>query len=487
MKLLASFFLALVPCFANGAEKPNIVFILSDDVGTGDIKCYYPSSKVMTPHIDQLASQGMKFTQAYANGAVCSPSRYALLTGAYPCRGPLRSEPARYTTPLTINPNALSLPRFMKQQGYRTAHIGKWHLGYGESGIKNWAGLIKPGPLEIGFDYTLGLPTNHSDGFKTYVENHRLKWLKDSVLHLDGKPDTSQLTEIRYDDEVDSTLTAKAIEFIKEDSTKPFFVYLALVATHTHITPRADFRGTSQIGQLGDYIHELDYHVGEIMATLDELGIADKTVLIFTSDNGGMKSDVGGAGKNLNLRSEANDVALKSKTAKTDAREKFGHKTNGDLQGYKGSNFEGGFRVPFIVRWPGKVAAGTESNQTITLADTLATTAGILNQQLPKTAGVDSFDFSPVLLGKRVGEPIRTTTILQTGHGLLAFRHGDWKLRCTRAPDWTGEKVTLPKDSPELYNLATDPTESTDLAESEPERVQQMQMLLLKLLRKGRS
>ena len=472
---------------ASGAEKPNIVFILADDVGIGDIKCYYEPSKVTTPNIDKLATEGMRFTQAYAPGAVCSPSRYALLTGTYPCRGPLRDKPARYYTPLTISRDKLSWPQFMQQQGYRTAHIGKWHLGFGDTTITNWAGEIKPGALEIGFDYHLGLPTNHSDGFKTYVENHRLLWLKESVTELPGKPKREDLTQIRYDDEVDSTLTAKAIEFMRENREDPFFIYLALVATHTHITPHERFRGTSEIGQLGDYINELDYHVGEITGALEELGLADNTILVFSSDNGGQRNDVRGAGRNLNLRSETHDVAEKAKTAKTDAREKFGHRTNGDLRGYKGSNFEGGFRVPFIVRWPGKVPEGTESDQVITLADMFATSAGLLGEEIPESAGGDSFDFSPILLGKDVGDPTPRTAILQTGRGLLAFRDGDWKLRFTETPEWTGQKVKFTGAPYELYNLADDPFEENDLAEKMPGLVAEMESRLMGLIEKGRT
>lgn len=469
-----------------GAENPNVVFILSDDVGTGDIKCFYPSSKVSTANIDRLASQGMRFTQAYAPGAVCSPSRYALLTGAYPCRGPLRSSTAKSGTRLTISKETLTLPKFFKNLGYRTAHIGKWHLGYGENGITNWAGEIKPGANEVGFDYHLGLPSNHNDGFKTYVENHKLLWLKDDVIELPKQPAPDQLTQVRHDDEVDSTLTAKAIEFITANQEQPFFVYLALVATHTHVTPHKKFRGTSEIGQLGDYIHELDYHVGEIMSTLRELDLADNTIVIFSSDNGGQKNDHSTSGKNLHLRDESNEVAAKSKTAKTVARTRFGHRTNGDFSGYKASNFEGGFRVPFIVRWPSHIAAGTESDQLISLADVLATSAGLLETDLPESAGVDSFDLSPVMLGKNVDQPIRTNVISQTGSGVLAFREGDWKLRFSKAPKWSGKGVTL-RSPVSLYNLAEDPAEKNDLSKEKPGRVNEMSKRLEDLLKRGRS
>jgi arylsulfatase A len=487
MKIVTNLLLFFIPCIVQGTEKPNIVFILSDDIGTGDIKCYYEPSKVTTPNIDKLATQGMRFTQAYAPGSVCSPSRYALLSGSYPCRGPLRDDTAKYTTPLTIRTDVLTLPKFLQQQGYHTAHIGKWHLGYGETGITNWADEIKPGPLEIGFDYHLGLPTNHSDNFKTYVEDHSLLWLKEGVTELPKKPTKTHLTKIRYDDEVDSTLTAKAIEFMKKNQEEPFFIYLALVAVHTHVTPHEKFRGTSEIGQLGDYINELDFHVGEIMAALEKLDLADNTILIFSSDNGGQRRDHSSAGKNLDLRNETHDVAKKSKTAKDVARDQFGHRPNGDFNGYKGSNFEGGFRVPFIVRWLRKVEEGSESDQVISLTDMLATIAGLLDQSLPESAGGDSFDLSPVILSKRVDGPIRTSTILQTGKGRLAFRQDNWKLRFTKNSNWRGGEVELPKTSYELYNLADDPAEKNDLSKTDSKRAKEMRELLLDLLKKGRS
>jgi arylsulfatase A len=471
---------------ASTPKRPNIIIILADDVGVGDIGCYDEATKVRTPRIDELAADGMRFTQAYAPGSVCSPTRYALLSGLYPCRGPLRDAPAKYTSPLAFDRDRLTLPRFLKQMGYRTAHLGKWHLGYGETGITNWAGEIKPGPLEVGFDYQLSLPTNHSDNFKTYVENHRLLWLKPEVTELPGKPSRDQLTRIRYDDEVDSTLTAKAIEFMTQNREHPFFIYLALVATHTHVTPHKDYRGTSEIGQLGDYLHELDAHVGEIMDALEKLDLAKDTLVVFASDNGGQKDDFRNAGRDLNLRDDSLNVAEKAKTAKTDARTKFGHRTNGDLRGYKGGNYEGGFRVPFIVRWPGQIPAASISDQVITLADTLATTAGLLETTLPPAAGGDSFDLSPVLLGQTGGKTIKRSIILQTGRGLLAYRQGDWKLVFLQKPAWEMTPVDLTGKT-ELYDLAEDPGEKIDRADEFPERVDSMKRQLLEYLREGRS
>lgn len=466
-------------CTDQDTGKPNIVFILADDVGVGDIKCYYEPTKVKTPNIDKLAAQGMRFTQAYAPGSVCSPTRYALISGQYPCRGPLRNNNVSISDSLVFDKSMLTWPEFLQQQGYRTAHIGKWHLGYGDTGITNWAEEIKPGPLETGFDYHFGLVCNQSDNFKTYVENHKVLWLKEGVTNIPGRPDKSDLTQIRYEDEVDATLTKKAIKFIEQNKNEPFCVYLALVATHTHITPNKKFRKTSEIGQLGDYIHELDHHVGEIMTTLRELGLAENTILVFASDNGGQKNDYRTAGQNLDLKSKADSVAEKAKTAKTDARVKYGHRTNGDFRGYKGGNYEGGFRVPFIIRWPGKVPKGAVSDQVISLVDMLATSAGLLGEELPESAGRDSYDHSPVILGKDVAEPIRTETILQTGNNRLAFRKNDWKIVFREKTTWTKNKAILPETGIELYHLGNDPAEKHDLSKRHPKRVIKMRKRLL--------
>ena len=473
---------------ANGENiPPNIIFILSDDVGTGDINCYFDSTKLKTPNIDKLAAEGMRFTQAYAPGAVCGPSRYALMSGSYPCRNPISRTQMGSSSPLSIY-GMVSLPSLLKGLGYKTAAIGKWHLGYGpEGGIKNWAGDISPGANDVGFDYHLGLPTNHSDGFKTYVENNRLLWLKPEVTELRGKPSKEQLTQFRYDDEVDSTLTAKGIEFIRQNHSAPFFLYLPLVATHTHITPHEKFRGTSGAGLYGDYIHELDFHVGEIMEALEELKLVDNTIFIFTSDNGGQGNDPREAGMNLILRSESHDIVERAKTPKADSRLKYGHRTNGDWRGYKGQIYEGGIRIPFIVRWPEKIAPATQSDHFITLADVLRTTATLLGEELHESAAVDSFDFSPVLFGESPKPPIRTTGIFQTGPGVFAIREGDWKLCMTTRPTWVGNELSLPKSGYELYNLGDDPYETRDLFQQQPERAKHLRQLLLDLVKNGRS
>lgn len=476
----------LLPTLLWGARQPNVVFILSDDVGIGDLRTYHADSQVPSPNLDELAAQGMTFTQAYAPGSVCSPTRYALLSGEFPCRGPLKDTNASHLSPLSIDPDSMSLPRMFKEAGYRTAQIGKWHLGYGEKGITNWAGPIKPGPNELGFDYSLSLPTNHSDPFKTYVENHALIWLKDHVTDLPGFPEVEDLTRLRYHDEVDTTLTRKAIDFMEAHREEPFFIYLGLVAVHTHITPHKDFRGQSEIGQLGDYLMELDHHVGEIMDALDRLDLAEDTILVFSSDNGGQKDDFRTAGQNLLLRDSSGQVAEKARDAKTVARTEYGHRTSGDFRGYKGYNYEGGFRVPFTIRWPGKIKAGSQSTQVMTLADMLATFSGLLGRPLPESAGPDSYDLSPTLLGYKVA-PVKRALILQTGSNRLAFRLGEWKIVSTVPTEWHGDVAHLPLEAMELYHLAEDPGETNDLAGENPEKAAALHRELLRLIREGRT
>ncbi len=487
MKFVVAVLLFLSFSISLAKESPNVVIILADDLGIGDVACYSEGAKFQTPHLDAVAGNGMRFTQAYAPGAVCSPSRYGLLTGQYPCRGPLRDKNVGSATALTIDDELLTFPELFADQGYINACIGKWHLGYGEQGIKNWAGRIAPGPLELGFHYHLGLPTNHNDFFKTYVENHHLKWLKPEVTTLRGRPGREHLSAFRFDDEVDSDLTREAVRFIHSNRDRPFFLYLALVATHTHITPQADFRGESEIGLLGDYIQELDHHVGQVVAALKAVDQLDNTILVFSSDNGGHMKDHPSSGKDLVLRDESGEVAEKSKTAKADAFALHGHRTNLNLRGHKGTNYEGGFRVPLLVQWPGKVAKAAVSSEMITLTDLMATTAGLAQVSLPEDAAVDSFDLSRVLLGEHEGAAIRDTAILQTGANQLAFRQGDWKIRSKAKTRWEGDQANVVMSHLELYNLKSDPGESVNLADEQPDRVKQMRKLLLKQINSGRS
>ncbi len=462
---------------ASTKAPTNVVVIVADDVGIGDVSCY-GSKTIDTPHIDRLAAQGLKFNQAYTTGSVCNPTRYSIITGSYPCRGPFRVP--RYTKqfnggrfPLTIDPEASTLPRFMKSHGYRTAAIGKWHLGYGRV-ESDYDGVMTPGPVDIGFDVHFGVPGNHNDRHERYVVGdsiYRPLSVEPGPARID---DPARLTEpiIRVDDLVDSTLTQQACDFIEDSASQPFFLYLTYCATHTHITPRADFRGRSSIGQLGDYMMELDHHVGEIIDCLERVGLTDKTLLIFTSDNGGQENDVKGAGGDLNLIDASKKVAEKSKNAKRVARTQYGHKTNGLLRGYKGGIHEGGFRVPFLVRWPEGVPAGAETDTLLSLVDLFATLAGFIDKDF-SDCGIDSIDQSTVLLGK-VNSTRREKLLLNAPSGRLAIRVGEWKLLTVWAVKWKEGQIDLDKARVELYHLAEDPYEDNNLASKHPDKVAEL-------------
>ena len=345
----------------------------------------------------------------------------------------------------------------------------------------------RAGPLEVGFDYHFGVPQNHNDSSRAFVENHDVVGRKpgEAFRIVSGQAFPEGLAEPRVDDQVDTTLTAKALGFIQENRERPFFLYFTPCAPHTHVTPAARFRGTSQAGIYGDYIQELDAHVGEILDRLDQLKLDDKTLVIFTSDNGAGLSDFRGGGTpELKLASDAGGVLEKFRTAKRDACA-MGHLANADWRGGKGEAYEGGHREPFIVRWPGRVPAGTESAETICLTDLLASTASILGVKLPDNAGEDSYDILPALTGESLRAPIRPATVLHGGNGIFSIRSGPWKLVKSDGSEKDGAAESPPHD--ELYNLATDPAETKDLAAEQPERVKALNELLEKYISEGRS
>lgn len=470
--LLAAALPAVMPVPAlHAGPPPNIVVILADDLGYGDLSCY-GATKIKTPHVDRLAREGMRFTDAHAAASVCSPSRYGLMTGRYPWRLHRKGNDYR------LEPGRPTLASLLRAKGYRAAAIGKWHLGYGPE----WEHPLVPGPLEAGFDYHFGVPTNHNDHFRAFVENREFFGLRpgESLRVVKGQQFPSGLAQPRVEDQVDTTLTAKALGFIRENRAGPFFLYFTPCAVHTHVTPAARFRGTSQCGLFGDYAQELDAHVGEILALLDELGLAGRTLVVFSSDNGSTPNDFKGTqGTVLNLADDGGDIREKFKTAKRDARA-MGHITNGPWHDGKGTPYEGGHRVPFIARWPEKVPPGTSSDQTLCLTDLFATFAAILGVPIPEGAAEDSFDMLPVLLGDAPG-PVREFAFIQgdTRDRVVAVRSGKWKL--IETGDGKGGK------SHQLFDLVADPGENTDIAGREPGVVGRLAAALEAARREGRT
>lgn len=455
MMFAAVFLLIVAPrtCCAvvENDAPPNIVLIFADDLGYGDLSCY-GAEKIKTPNIDRLAKQGMRFTDAHAAASLCSPSRYGLLTGKSPWR--LHKKGNGYR----VRPGDANLGAFMQDAGFRTAAIGKWHLGYS----KDWNKLPITGPLEVGFDYHFGVPSNHNDSTRAFIEDNDLVGRKPGVPYriVKGQDFPEGLAEPRVEDQVDTTLTSKSIGFIRRNADKPFFLYFTPCAPHTHVTPASQFRGTSQAGLYGDYIQELDSHVGEILDTLKELKLTDNTLVIFTSDNGSTPKDFKGTqGVKLNLADDAGEIRTKFKSAKADAK-KLGHITNGVWQDGKGKPYEGGHRVPFIARWPGQIEADSSSDCTINLTDLFATAAEITGRELPDGVAPDSNSLLSVLQGKQT-EIANREAIFILGNGkdsAIAICSGKWKLivRYGEAEHLGHELYDLENDPGELKNVANE-------------------------------
>ena len=484
---------------AHGAEqpdKPSIIFILADDMGYADLSSY-GAKKIKTPNIDRLAKEGILFTDAHTECSTCTPTRYGLLTGRYCFRTWLKYSALSTSAPLLIEEDRVTVASFLKSAGYSTSIVGKWHLGYGrEEGFEddrgntppnywetrgsgpNWNGELKPGPLEVGFDYSYVIPVANSFPPYVIVENHHVAGLRaDSPIGKlesknNGKMEGGEGARWK-DEELVDMLTSKAASqlegFAREE--KPFFLLYTPHQPHWPHRPNARFKGTSQVGAYGDVIQELDWSVGEILKTLDRLGLSDNTLIGFSSDNG-----PDGAG-----------------------HPRHGHWPRGRvMRGGKGGLMEGSHRVPFLARWPGRIKPGTRSAETISLTDMLATFAAIIGKELPSGAGPDSYNVLPALLGKKLPDPDRPLVMLSGGIGALSIRAGKWKLidgqgNCGYAHFVSGKPKALfangkpmpgpnPGDPPaQLYNLKEDLGETNNLYTQHPEVVYRLKAGLEKI------
>ncbi|HEY6170486.1 MAG TPA: arylsulfatase [Verrucomicrobiae bacterium] len=459
--------------------KPNIIVILSDDYGWGSVGCY-GAAGVKTPNLVRLAREGRRFTHAYAPGSVCSPTRYGMMTGRYYWRTSIKDgEVLPGNAPLHIETNRLTLASLCKSQGYTTAAFGKWHLGLGtEPKRTDWSTPLKPGPLAVGFDHFYGLAANPWNGPHSFIENEQvLGKVPGQVVAITGNREGATTTGILKQFEVDyimESLTGKVTDWIEQNRAAPFFVYFAPNAVHEPVAPNPMFTG-SPYGKYGDFIHELDWSVGQVLATLDKLKLTDNTLIIFTSDNGGVVN------RNNEHAAKAMDAGLA---------------INGPLRGGKHDIWEGGFREPFLVRWPGKVPAGTVSDQVLCLTDVLATLAAVLNTPLPKGNAEDSFNALRAFTEARPGAPIRDHVILQAADGVYAVRAGDWKLierkdppkiearNKKKAAQSEKKKKAAPKQD-ELFNVVTDVAEAKDAASSNADRAAQMKKLLVEARDRG--
>lgn len=471
------FLLALSPLLY--AAKPNVVVILSDDLGWGSVGCYGANPElVSTPNIDRLAKEGRRFTDALTTSSVCSPTRYAMMTGRYCWRTSLISEVLGTTAPLHIETTRLTMASMLKTQGYNCAAVGKWHLGYGTAEKCDYTKELKPGPLEIGFDYHFGVPANHGDLSGVYVENHWVFGLnKESpsspsppyvtIGQQKGKP-TKTLdlnAPKRVDENVMETLTDKLVTWIGQQSAeKPFFVYFTPVAVHNPITPSKATAGKSKGGPFCDFIGDLDLSVGRVLAALDKQGLAENTLVLFSSDNGGVNKP-----ENANL-------------VQTDAQ-KAGLKPVGPFRGGKHDVWEGGFRVPYLVRWPGHVPAGTVCDETISIVDTIASVAAITGAALPKASegAEDSHDVSKAWLGSKYEGPLRPDVIVHSADGNFAIRKGGYKwIEGIPADDIkpAAKKAHASQFKPQLFDLKNDIAEQTELSAQHADVVKDLEALL---------
>jgi arylsulfatase A len=459
---------------ASPAGRPNIVVILADDFGYGSANCYgAPKSLIRTPHMDRLAEEGMRFTDASTPASVCTPTRYALLTGRYAWRGKLKhgvlSPPEGA---LLIEDDLFTLPEYLQQQGYQNAHVGKWHLGYtNEYNTEDLSAQpLVPGPRSMGFDYHFAVPNNIDWLPKVYIENEGIWGLRSKGRNSYGRSYYKAQPYHGYDapqrvtTNVTQDLNDKAREWIykcsRENPEKPFFLYFAPVAIHTPVAPADKFRGSSDCGAYGDYVQDLDHSVGEIIEALAYSGELDNTLLIFTSDNGGNIGDI----------------------EEKYAREK-GLSNNGDFRGDKHTIWEGGFRVPLIARWPGHIEKGTVSDRMVNLVDIFSTVQELTSGEVlsPKEAGADSYSFYDELIGKRNDGALRPHMIVNSVNGVMSIRKGSWKFIEGEAamPLRPGMKKFLADQlGPQLYNLDEDIKESKNRINDEQEIYQDLKNTL---------
>jgi arylsulfatase A-like enzyme len=472
------FFLGvLAPASVAAEPPPNIVLILADDLGIGDLGCYNRDSKIPTPHMDRLAREGMRFTDAHSPSGVCTPTRYGLLTGRYAWRTRLKQGVLQGEDAMLIEEGRMTLASLLKQKGYATSCVGKWHLGLGPTKPTDYTKPMRPGPLTVGFDYFFGIPASLDMVPYVYVENEQTVELPtakigDSASQREGGTGFWRggaiAPSFKHID-VLPKCSEKALAFLerqtKERRGKPFFLYLPLSAPHTPWLPTKEWAGKSKAGPYGDFVMQTDHVVGQVLGKLDQLKLTDNTLVILTSDNGAhwLPTDI----------------------------EKYDHRANGPWRGQKADSWEGGHRVPFLVRWPGQVKSGTISNETICHVDFLATFAEIVATRLPEEAGEDSFSWLTVLRGTGEGRPIRPFTILHSSQGLFVIRQGSMKYI-----DGLGsggfslprtEKPIAGGPTGQLYDLTADPAEKENLSLKQPKEAERLKALLEEAKRKGRT
>lgn len=470
---------------------PNIIYVLTDDLGYGDIAVFNENGKIKTPNIDKLASEGIRFTDAHTSSSVCTPTRYGILTGRYNWRSSLKSGVLTGKSEALIPANRTTVASLLKQYGYSTAFIGKWHLGWDWARKNNsakegegwdskdfdnidFSKPIKNGPKDLGFDYSYGHSGSLDMAPYVYVENGVPTKIPETFTVNKGKyswwregPTASDFIH----EEVTPNFFRRSIHYIKERSKEknPFFLYLALPSPHTPILPTGEWVGKSGLNPYGDFVMMIDEYMGQLQRAIREAGIEQNTIVIFTSDNG------------CSPAADINEMQQK------------GHYPMGVYRGHKADIFEGGHRVPFIVKWPTKIAKGRVSGETICTTDLMATCADIVGYPLLDDEGEDSYSMMPLFEDKELQLPIREATVHHSINGSFAIRKGDWKLiMCPGSGGWSFPKPdnkeamdSLPKI--QLYDIKNDPGELENVQEFNREKVRELKVLLKRYIIEGRS
>ncbi|MBX3256893.1 MAG: arylsulfatase [Chitinophagaceae bacterium] len=465
----------LVSPVIHAQQKPNIIYILADDLGYGDLSCLNPGSKLHTVNIDKMAAEGMKFTDAHSNSAVCTPTRYGILTGRYAWRTKLQSGVLWGYDTMLINNNRTTVASLLKRNGYRTGCIGKWHLGLNwqkdARGAFDFFQPIANGPLQVGFDYFYGIPASLDMQPYFYIENNRVTaTVADSTAGNTGKGfwrAGPAGNDFRHE-EVLERITDKAVDYIAKEagSGKPFFLYFALTSPHTPILPSPPYQGKSGTNAYGDFVLMTDAMVGRILDAVKAAGIEQNTIVVFTSDNGCSPS------------ADFTELAA------------AGHQPSYIYRGAKADIFEGGHRIPFIVRWQGKVKAGTHASATICLTDLMATLADMLQQPLRDDEGEDSFSLLPLLLQKSGYK--RTSIIHHSIDGNFSIRKNNWKLVFAHGSGgWSAptEKEAKAQGLPalQLYDLKADIKETNNVAADHMPVVKELSAIAKAVIQNGRS
>lgn len=468
------------------SDRPNIIFILADDMGYGDVRHLNPDCCFPTPNLDRLGREGMHFTDAHSSSSVCTPSRYSIMTGRYCWRTWLKQGVLGGVAGPLIEEGRDTVASLLGRAGYRTACIGKWHLGWdwavaagheaqrGQwTGAMDWIDYSRPvrgGPIDRGFDYFYGISGSLDMPPYVYVEDDRpvatpTAWGSEAEFGRAG-PRQEGLRA----DHVLAHCTARAVDYIAAaPRTEPFFLYLPLTAPHTPIAPAAPFAGRSGVNAYADFCIEVDHRVGEVLAALDAAGIAEDTLVVFTTDNG----------------------ASRVPSGCEELEREHGHHSSHIYRGYKSDIWDGGHRLPFLARWPAAVAPGSRCDQPVGLFDLYATAADLLGVSIAPGQGEDSLSLLPALRGGRIDAAARTL-IHHSLYGRFAVRRGDWKLcRCPGSGGWSHptdqEATDAAEDSVQLYDLAAEPGETSNRAADEPDRVRELTAELHRCVARGSS